>query len=233
MSRTLRSLNAVRRLSTASKVSPSSHAMSSNSHLVEHLNGLFPPLKFPPELARRILTHGSHPSSVDGHNARFDFIGRRVIESYLLLFLNSSSALRSAHDLDAILNRTVNSYILGEHVGSSWGLGRALRWTPSIPASQMLSVNDGNRKLLKGVGFYKVQGDTVAAVIGGIYHQFGASVAQRVFHTRLLPKLLLEGSSEGLPDVFHADVLTICERMGGPDTQLLPETSPTVESVIS
>lgn len=50
--------------------------MSSNSHLVEHLNGLFPPLKFPPELARRILTHGSHPSSVDGHNARFDFIGQ-------------------------------------------------------------------------------------------------------------------------------------------------------------
>lgn len=104
--------------------------------------------------------------------------GRRVIESYLLLFLNSSSALRSAHDLDAILNRTVNSYILGEHVGSSWGLGRALRWTPSIPASQMLSVNDGNRKLLKGVGFYKVQGDTVAAVIGGIYHQFVSLLCQ-------------------------------------------------------
>ena len=98
--------------------------------------------------------------------------GRRVIESYLLLFLNSSSALRHTHDLDAILNRTVNSYILGEHVGSSWGLGRALRWTPSIPASQALSINNGGRKLLKGVGFYKVQGDTVAAVIGGIYHQF-------------------------------------------------------------
>lgn len=170
-------------------------------------------------------------------------VGRRVIESYLLLFLNSSSALKGTHDLDAILNRTVNSYILGEHVGSSWGLGRALRWTPAVPASQVSSITHDSRKLLRGVGFYKVQGDTVAAVIGGIYHQFvslrysftlkyrardcwtlkqGATVAQRVFHTRMLPKLFLERSSEGLPDVFHADALAICQRMGGPDAQLLP-----------
>ena len=112
--------------------------------------------------------------------------GRRVIESYLLLFLNSSSALKQTHDLDAILNRTVNSYILGEHVGSSWGLGRALRWTPSIPASQALSITKGGRRLLKGVGFYKIQGDTVAAVVGGIYHQFVSLVSQFTlkFHLR-------------------------------------------------
>ncbi|KAF8327095.1 ribonuclease-III-like-domain-containing protein [Amanita rubescens] len=222
----------IRRLSTTPKVSSWSPA-TSDSYLVEHLNGLFPPLKFPPELAQRILTHGSHPSAINGqgHNARFEFIGRRVIESYLLLFLNSSSALKATHDLDAILNRTINTYILGEHVGSSWGLGRALRWTPAVPASQVSLTTHDSRKLLRGVGFYKVQGDTVAAVIGGIYHQFGATVAQRVFHTRILPKLSLQRSSEGLPDVFRADALAICQRMGGPDAQLLPET--TVEPVIS
>lgn len=121
--------------------------------------------------------------------------GRRVIESYLLLFLNSSSALRHTHDLDAILNRTVNSYILGEHVGSSWGLGRALRWTPSIPASKALSIPSGGRKLLKGVGFYKIQGDTVAAVFGGIYHQFVSLVSLKS-HLR---GRIAERFSRGLP----------------------------------
>ena len=48
---------------------------SSDSYFVEHLNGLFPPLQFPPELARRVLTHGSHPSAASGHNAGLRFIG--------------------------------------------------------------------------------------------------------------------------------------------------------------
>lgn len=41
----------------------------------EHFSGLFDPLKFPPELSRRILTHTSHPDSVRGHNRGFYFIG--------------------------------------------------------------------------------------------------------------------------------------------------------------
>jgi len=44
-------------------------------HFAEHLNGLFPTLQFPPELARRILTHGSHPAAIHGHNAAYSFIG--------------------------------------------------------------------------------------------------------------------------------------------------------------
>ncbi|KAM6492137.1 hypothetical protein JOM56_011861 [Amanita muscaria] len=199
--------------------------------LAEHLNGLFPPLQFPPDLARRVLTHGSHPSAVNGHNAGLRFIGRRVIESYLLLFLQSSTALKATHDLDAILDRTINTYLLGEHVGSSWGLGRALRWTPAVPASQLSSTPD-SEKLLRGVGFYKVQGDAVAAVMGGIYYQFGATLTQRVFHTHILPKLLLERRPEGLPDVFHAEALAMCERMGGPNAQLMADASAkTVETV--
>jgi hypothetical protein len=50
-------------------------------------------------------------------------------------------------------------------------------------------------------------------------------MAQRVFHTRVLPKLLLERRPEGLPDVFHADVLAMCERMGGPKGQLMTKST--------
>lgn len=44
-------------------------------HFAEHLDGLFPTLQFPRELARRMLTHGSHPASVNGHNAGLSFVG--------------------------------------------------------------------------------------------------------------------------------------------------------------
>jgi hypothetical protein len=44
-------------------------------YFAEHLNGLFPTLQFPPELARRILTHGSHPAATYGHNAAYSFMG--------------------------------------------------------------------------------------------------------------------------------------------------------------
>lgn len=46
----------------------------------EHLNHLFPTLSFPPELARRILTHGSHPASVNGHNGALSFMGTWTLE---------------------------------------------------------------------------------------------------------------------------------------------------------
>jgi hypothetical protein len=44
-------------------------------YFAEHLNGLFPALQFPPELARRILTHASHPAAKYGHNAAYSFMG--------------------------------------------------------------------------------------------------------------------------------------------------------------
>jgi hypothetical protein len=159
-------------------------------HFAEHLNGLFPTLQFPPELARRILTHGSHPAAMYGHNAAYSFMGmfcshasislplnsfscsgRRILEAYLLLLLSSSPALHPRHDLDDIVARTLNSYTLGERVGSVWGLGRVMRWTPTIPADK-LKPGEDNRDLLKSVGLYKVQGDAVSAVMGGIFYQF-------------------------------------------------------------
>lgn len=70
-----------------------------------------------------------------------------------------------------MVSRALNTYVLGEHVGPRWGLGRALRWTPTVSATKLKSVEDRNT-MLRNVGLYKVQGDAVAAVIGGIFYQF-------------------------------------------------------------
>ncbi|KAJ7637047.1 ribonuclease-III-like-domain-containing protein [Roridomyces roridus] len=179
-----------------------------------HLDGLFSPLKFPLELAARVLTHASHPAAYHGHNAQFSFIGRRVLESYLLLLLSSSPQLKPSHDLQEIVSRVLNTYFLGQHVGSKWGLGRVMRWTPTIAASMLLDESRADKtKLLKDVGLYKVQGDAVTAVMGGIFQQFGASTAHRIFHSRLLPRLLTPHG--GLPLCFHADALEASRRLGG------------------
>jgi hypothetical protein len=160
-----------------------------------HLNNLFPPLQFPPELSTRLLTHGSHKSATTGHNSRFSFIGmfsqsvawnntnthsgRRVLESYLLLFLQSSPSLNHTHDLDLISSRTLNTHILGEHVAPKWDLGRVLRWAPPVPTGS-LNLNHAygqpsaelHPATARSVGLYKVLGEAVQAVVGGVFHQF-------------------------------------------------------------
>ncbi|KAK7046764.1 RNase III domain-containing protein [Favolaschia claudopus] len=185
----------------------------------EHLNGLFPPLNFPLELSARVLTHASHPAAFYGHNAQFSFIGRRVLETYLLLLLSSSPHLKPGHDLQEIVARVLNTYFLGEHIGSKWGLGRVMRWTPTVAASMLEEARIDKQKVLKDVGLYKVQGDAATAVVGAIFQQFGASVAHRVFHTRVLPRLLQPHG--GLPTCFHPDAHDACTRLGGANGPLL------------
>jgi len=189
---------------------------------VEHLNSLFPELQFPMELARRILTHSSHPAAIYGHNAGLSFMGRRVISAYLYLLLASSPNLKPSDDIEAIVSRTLNTYVLGEHLGSRWGLGRVMRWTPTLKAER---VKDADVALLKGAGLYKVQGDAVAAVMGGIFEQFGASTAHRVFHTRVLPHILISSPNAGLPEAFHGDARSACNRFGGMQGPLVVDTT--------
>ncbi|KAG6901219.1 hypothetical protein C0995_015207 [Termitomyces sp. Mi166 len=205
---------------------PRSTWKESAPQLAEHLNFLFPELHFPPEVAKRILTHGSHPSAIYGHNGAFSFMGRRVMESYLLLMLHSSSALKKDHNLDEVVARTLNSYTLGEAVGSKWGLGRAMRWTPSISAS-LLRPEADQREMLRNVGLYKIQGDAVSAVVGGVFFQFGASVAHRLFHTRVLPLLI----NSGLPQAFSEDARAACKCLGGEKGKLLLLDTPIPEQV--
>lgn len=47
----------------------------SSERMAKHLNDLFSPLTFPPDLAHRILTHGSHVSAKYGSNAALGFTG--------------------------------------------------------------------------------------------------------------------------------------------------------------
>ncbi|KAJ8488544.1 hypothetical protein ONZ51_g3485 [Trametes cubensis] len=199
--------------------------------LVQHLNDVFSPLKFPPELASRILTHASHPDAMRRHNGRLSFVGRRVLQSYLLMFIHSSPALRPEHDYELILERALNTYVLGEHVAPKWQIGKVLKWRPmnvgnmSKPLGPNVEVPSPLMNLepdnARSVGMYKVHGTTVEALVGGVFHQFGGSVAHRLFHTRVLPHLLLQGSHEGLHVAYHDHAREVCEKMGGPQGPLL------------
>ncbi len=101
----------------------------------------------------------------------FLLLGRRILESYLLLFLNSSKNLKPTHDYTFITNWTLNTYTLGQHVGSKWGLGRVMRWVPTVNREKLSGPGDKDA-LLRHAGLYKIQGDAVAAVMGTIYEQF-------------------------------------------------------------
>ncbi|KAI5117845.1 hypothetical protein M0805_008117 [Coniferiporia weirii] len=205
--------------------------------LVDHLHRLFPPLEFTPTVATQMLTHVSAKEVWAGHNARLAFVGRRVLHSYLLLFLQSATLKLSrtsspsfdpstAFNFDLIAYRALFTNLLGEHVGTQWNLGRAMLWTPPVPKAvlrsplsrhsmedeRMMQETPGS---MKGPGLYKVQGTTVEGIMGGVFHQFGGSIAQRVFHTRLLPHILCPGTPFGLHDAFHEAALDMQEQMGG------------------
>lgn len=102
-------------------------------------------------------------------------LGRRVLTAYLQLFLHSSSALHPLDDLEAIMSSTLNTNILGEYVGPEWGVGRVIRWQPAAPAHKLADM-DKEVDVRRQVGLYKVQGEAVEAILGGIYFQFVSNV---------------------------------------------------------
>ena len=116
----------------------------------------------------------------------FVLLGRRVLNTYLLLFLHNSSKLSptgvsaltsSAVDFDRIAYRAFHTTMLGEHVGNAWDLPRAMLWTaatPKAPLSRRFAQNRASEGAAgaAGSGLYKVQGTTVEGVMGGVFHQF-------------------------------------------------------------
>lgn len=99
-----------------------------------------------------------------------DCTGRRVLNSYLLMFLDSSPTLNPKdHHFDLILERTLDTHTLGEFVAPKWNIGRIMRWTPVLSTGVPTTRPD---EAPRSVGLYKVQGSTVEAIMGGIYHQF-------------------------------------------------------------
>lgn len=103
-------------------------------------------------------------------------LGRRVLAAYLQLFLHSSSALHPSDDVEAIMSSTLNTNILGEYVGPEWGLGRVIRWQPAAPAHKLADM-DKEVNVRRQVGLYKVQGEAVEAILGGVYFQFVSNVS--------------------------------------------------------
>jgi len=100
-----------------------------------------------------------------------------------------------------------------------------MRWVP--PRAGDPGLDD------RAAGTHKIAGTTVEAVVGGYYinlsaevilhmlpslmpaltHTQGGRFAHRLFHTCVLPHLLLPGSPFGLPDVLHADALRAVSLM--------------------
>ncbi|GJJ10350.1 hypothetical protein Clacol_004576 [Clathrus columnatus] len=214
--------------------------------VVEHLRTIFPPLEFPEDLALRMITHISWERGMRGHNARLGFLGRRILHAYLHLFLHECSLPSPSHlpsknapipptdhlrtsafssktshkpltqSYDDISDQLMNTYILGEHVGAAWELERIMRWTPAVAELEVLR-KEGADTVLRSSGLYKVRGATVEGVLGGIFHQFGGTIAHRVFHTRILPHIY----HFGLPLSMHDKMQDACNRLGGQHGSLL------------
>ena len=83
-------------------------------------------------------TSADQPSSVS-HNARFSFLGRRALATYLALFvhshLQSSARLRDGtvdflrgKRLEDKLDSMRHATNLGREVGGRWGVGEVMRW---------------------------------------------------------------------------------------------------------
>jgi len=196
----------------------------SDADTAEYLHRLFQPhlptsQPFPEEVATRIVTHASWNKGAEGHNGRLIFLGRRVMNAYLNMFLvthlgvpsmsmhkpRKSSPKAKANDafpepefdFTFVSERLLDTYILGEHVGSAWELQNVMRWTPALPMSAAPTSSTPPLLALRSSGLYKVRGACVEATIGGIFHQYGGKVAHRIFHTHILPHLAKEGL--GLP----------------------------------
>lgn len=102
--------------------------------------------------------------------------GRRVLQSYLLLFLDYSSSPETTHDYNHLMERALNTYVLGEHVGPQWQLGKVMKWAPATPnaslANDPTSVVHLGKEATRSIGLYKVEGTAVEALVGGVYYHF-------------------------------------------------------------
>ncbi|KAF8327259.1 ribonuclease-III-like-domain-containing protein [Cantharellus anzutake] len=214
-------------------VTPSSleAARSNGEWAVSYLESQFPPLQFPPDLAKRVLTHSSYRKGAQtyGHNTRLAFMGRRVMDAYFLMSLQASlpeSVAGPSFDggnaateevpytnFQELTENVLDTHTLGRHVGNEWGIGKVMRWTS---AKNHLASNPG----AVHAGRIKVQGTAVEATVGGIFHQFGGVAAYVAFHTRVLPNLV-----PVLPASLHERVEDVCYQLGGRNAPLRPDIS--------
>jgi hypothetical protein len=92
------------------------------------------------------------------------------MSAYLLLFLQSSPNLSTMDSTEEIASNTLHTNLIGEHVGHAWGVGRVMVWQPSIRTNSRAGGSIPSESL-RSAGLYKVQGETVQAIVGAIYQQ--------------------------------------------------------------
>ncbi|KAG8998086.1 hypothetical protein FRB94_007213 [Tulasnella sp. JGI-2019a] len=199
----------------------------SNEEATQHLRSLLPSLEFPEKVVLRMITHPSWKAGFEGHNNRLSFMGRRVLNAYLILFLHDARARAQASssstetpeeaDYQAIVESVLDTGPLGKHVGGAWKVEEITRWISNVTVEA--------DKGLHWAGRHAARAATVEAIMGGVLHQYGATVAHRVFHTRILPHLssLLHPSVRGRID-------EVCNTLGGPDGALLDSATPASKS---
>jgi hypothetical protein len=103
--------------------------------------------------------------------------GRRVLESYFLLFLHSAPLPANAKpDYARLAERNIHTYVFGEHVGNGWALGNVMRWTPP---------GKGRNGKAASIGLYRIAGTAMEALVGGVYHQFVSSFGRASVYASL------------------------------------------------
>ncbi|KDN45812.1 hypothetical protein RSAG8_04645, partial [Rhizoctonia solani AG-8 WAC10335] len=213
---------------------------SSDKDVVDYFRRLLPPLEFPEEVAVRLITHNSWRDGGE-HNNRQSFIGRRVLQAYLMTFLHAYTTLTPTppltqppsdppvdmkisqlpspndaleQDFDNLSEVVLHTRALGEHVGAAWQLERVMRWVPNTDHHTDVSgirVDEGGSS-----GLYGILGTTVEAIVGGVFYQFGGVAAHRLFHTRVLPHLAFL-----LPIEYRKPAQAACKQLGGPTAPIL------------
>ncbi|CAE6417589.1 unnamed protein product [Rhizoctonia solani] len=216
---------------------------SSDKDVVDYFRKLLPPLEFPERVAVRLITHNSWRDGVE-HNNRQAFIGRRVLNAYLMTFFHAHTILTPTppltqplsdppadlkisklpspndtleQDFDNLSKVVLHTRALGEHVGAAWQLERVMRWVPNFDHHidvDGIRVDEGGSS-----GLYKIRGTTVEAVVGGVFYQFGGVAAHRLFHTRVLPHL-----KSLLPIDYRKPVEAAYKRLGGTSAPILVQS---------
>ncbi|CEL63316.1 hypothetical protein RSOLAG1IB_05360 [Rhizoctonia solani AG-1 IB] len=215
----------------------------SDSDVVGFFRTLLPPLEFPENVAVRMVTHNSWRDGAE-HNNRQAFMGRRVLNAYLMTFFHAHTTLTPTPPLtqppseppadlkisqlpspndtleqnfDNLSDLVLHTRTLGEHVGAAWQLERVMRWVPNFDhhtSTSGIRANEGESS-----GLYKIRGTTVEAVVGGVFYQFGGVAAHRLFHTRVLPYLTFL-----LPAEYRKPAQAASKRLGGPSAPVLLST---------
>lgn len=157
------------------KATEAKSARLNTSILKDYMREQFPSLpgEMSEDTALRAVTHKSIAGAAGDHQSRLSFLGRRTLRFQLMMHF-----MGSGRSVSNDVFRCLDTPSLGDSIGRDWGLEKVMRFSTS-----------------QENGIYKVRGSTVEALIGAISHEFGQDVANKIFQSKILPKLNLPESA--------------------------------------